>query len=166
MDFSPDGKFLAVTTDFFDDELPSFSHLQVWDTKTGKLRFFFRGVGRGFSPEGDLLAYRSQHFNHDHDGRTVLLDIDTFLPAAVLTDRFADARFSPVGRSMAVISHNRRQVEIWAIALENERPTGISKRTRVLKHAASVTSFAFAPDGHSLVTGDAEGTIRLWNLGK
>jgi WD40 repeat protein len=159
MDFSPDGTFLAVTTEFFDDELPSFRHVQVWDVKTGKLRFFFHGASCAFSPAGDLLAYRSEMY--DGDGRIVLLDIDTFLPAAVLTGQFQDARFAPDGCSMAAMS--RQQVEIWSIPCRDEQSRK-TDRTMILRHTTNVTCLAFAPDGHSLVTGDAEGTLRLWNL--
>ena len=161
MDFSPDGNLIAVTTDFFDDELPSFQNVQVWDTKTGKLRFFFRGVSCEFSPSGGLLAYQSQIY--DGDGRIVLLDIDTFLPAAVLTGQFQDAGFAPDSHSMAAISH--QQLEIWTVPSRDDR-TRKCDRKIVLQHATNVTSFAFAPDGRSLVTGDAKGTIRLWSLAK
>jgi roadblock/LC7 domain-containing protein len=91
MDFSPDGNLLAVTTDFFDDELPSFRNVQVWDVKTGKLRFFFRGVSCGFSPAGDILAYRSEM--SEADGRIVALDIDKFLPVGVLTSNYQEGIF-------------------------------------------------------------------------
>jgi WD40 repeat protein len=34
----------------------------------------------------------------------------------------------------------------------------------VLRHAASISAAAFAPDSRLLVTGDSEGTARLWML--
>lgn len=159
--FSPDGDLLAVTTVFTDDELPAFQNIQVWDTKTGKLRFFFRGVSCGFSPCGELLAYRSQM--SEADDRIVLLDINTFLPAGVLTGQYQAARFTPTGHFIAAIS--RRNVELWAIPSRKNRMQEC-KRSTVLQHPNKVTSLAFAPDGRSLVTGDDVGVIRLWNLAR
>ncbi|MFO1041604.1 MAG: hypothetical protein U0941_07455 [Planctomycetaceae bacterium] len=161
MDFSRDGSRLAVTTDFFDDELPRFQNVQVWDMQTRKLRFFLRGTSCGFSPTGDLLAYREE--TYDRDGRVVLLDIETFLTAGVLTGRFQDARFAPDNRTMAATS--RQHVELWTIPTQDAR-TRRCERNVVLQHPTDVTSLAFAPDGRSLVTGDEDGTIRLWILAK
>ncbi len=159
MDFSPDGKLLAVTTDFWDDELVSFENVQVWNVMTGKLRCSFRGQCCGFSPAGDLLAYQS--YTYDGDGGIVLLDIDTDQPVGGLTGEYRDARFAPDGRSIAAIGN--QQVELWTIAPRDDQPREYT-RVRVLKHATRVTCVAFAPDGLSLVTGDSNGAIRSWQL--
>ncbi|MEJ7593173.1 MAG: WD40 repeat domain-containing protein [Planctomycetaceae bacterium] len=161
IDFSPDGKLLAVTSYFSDDELPAFSNIQVCDAATGKVRFFLRGGYSEFSPDGKLLAYRS--YAYDGDGRIVLLDLETFLPAGVLTGSFHHGHFSPDGRTMAAIT--KRGLEIWSIdPPQPGRSYYACKRIALLRNDSDFTSFAFFPDGHSIVTGDKQGAVRKWRI--
>lgn len=157
MSFSPDGKLLAVTTDFWDDELPSFENIQVWDVTTGKLRFFLRGGDGQFSPDGHILAYRHFHYG---GARIAFLDLDTFLPAGGPGDgEFDYVHFAPGGHAIAAVSN--RQVDVYSMTrTPDERYE--CKRMTVLKHDTDLTCFAFSPDGRSIVTGDTQGTIRLW----
>jgi len=160
--FSPDGKLLAVTSYFYDDELPAFRDIQVCDAMTGKIKFFLRGRASEFSPDGKLLAYRSGAY-YDGDGRIVLLDLETFLPAGVLTGCFHHGHFSPDGRTMAAIS--KSDLEVWSIAPPQPgRSYYACKRIAILRNDSDFTSFAFFPDGHSIVTGDKQGAVRKWRI--
>lgn len=159
MNFSPDGKLLAVTTDFGDEELPGFENIQVWDVTTGKLRFFLRGGVGEFSPDGHTLAYR--HLNYG-SARIVFLDLDTFLlvrgPGG---GEFSFANFAPDGDTIAAVRN--QQVDVFSITPTPDQPYK-RKRVTVLKHDTELKRFEFSPDGQSIVTGDTQGTIRLWRL--
>lgn len=167
LDFSPDGKRLAVTTGFFDDELPSFENVQVWEVATGKLSFFFRGGHAEFSPDGQYLAYRNVYYegSDNLDGRIVVMDLDTFLPAGAMTGRYERYRFSPrVGELAATTDVG---LELWKFDPTNERSSQPNcKRVAIFKHNQKITCFDFSPDGKSIVTVDQQGEVRRWPISK
>lgn len=158
MNFSPDGKLLAVTTEFWDDELPSFENIQVWDVTTGKLRFFLRGGDGEFSPDGRILSYRHSQYG---SAGIAFLDLDTFLLVGGSGSReFSFAKFAPDGDMIAAV-HNQ-QIDVFSVTQTPEQRKW--KRATVLKHDTELNRFVFSPDGLSIVTGDAHGAIRLWRL--
>jgi len=158
MSFSPDGSLLAVTTDFFDDELPSFENIQLWDVISGKLRFSIRGGACQFSPDSRILAYRSHSYTGD--GRVVLLDLNSYLIVGALTGSYQRLRYAPNGKSIAVTNNN--VVELWTVTPRGSRQT--CKRVLRLAHTKNVTAFAFGPDSKTLITSDESGTIRRWKI--
>jgi len=158
MSFSSDGKLLAAVTDFWDDELPGFVNIQLWDVASGKLRFSLRGGRCQFSPDSGLLAYRS--YAHSGDGRIMLLDLDSYLIVGALTGRYEDLRYGPDGKSIAAVSDD--SVEVWSITPEGKRR--VCKRTLRLDHPQTVSALALTPDGKTLATADESGAIRLWDL--
>ena len=128
---------------------------------TGKLKFFLRGRNAEFSSDGKLLAYGSG--GYEGDGRIVLLDVETFLPACVLTSSFQLGHFSPDGRSMAAIT--KRNLEIWSIdPPQPGRSYYACNRIAILRNDSDLTSFAYSPDGHSIVTGEKQGAVRKWRI--
>jgi WD40 repeat protein len=52
-------------------------------------------------------------------------------------------------------------VRLWDVR-EPEHPDRAGRRLG--GHGGPVTSVAFSPDGHSLVSGSEDGTLVLWNL--
>lgn len=55
--FSPDGKTLAAHIYFYEDELPIFDHMQIWDLELRTLRASFRGTCGLFTPDGESFIY-------------------------------------------------------------------------------------------------------------
>ena len=60
------------------------------------------------------------------------------------------------GKSNWVAEGRDKTVRIWEIATGRE----IAR----MVHDATITTFAFSPDGHFVVTGDERGNIRLWEV--
>ena len=58
-----------------------------------------------------MFAYRGGAY--DGDDRIRLLDLDTSLPARVVTGRFQYGHSSPAGRMMAAIAN--RDLVIWSL---------------------------------------------------
>lgn len=73
-----------------------------------------------------------------------------------LPQAIQDLRFSADGRFLAAASSDRG-VWVWEVAsgrLQN----------RLTGHRQEVTSVEFAPDGRTLISGDASGVVKLWRL--
>ncbi|MCK2244825.1 MULTISPECIES: hypothetical protein [unclassified Crossiella] len=69
-------------------------------------------------------------------------------------------RFSPDGRTLAVLSHGKI-LQLWGVA-DPARPRPISSmRTLGTRHTAAL---AYSPDGRTLITGDTEETGQLWDI--
>ncbi|GAA2805389.1 hypothetical protein GCM10010452_37670 [Crossiella cryophila] len=69
-------------------------------------------------------------------------------------------RFSPDGRTLAVLSH-AKILQLWDLA-DPARPRPISPvLTLGTRHTAAL---AFSPDGRTLATGDSEETAQLWDI--
>jgi dipeptidyl aminopeptidase/acylaminoacyl peptidase len=71
-------------------------------------------------------------------------------------DLIAGARFSPDGRLVATISHDRT-ARLW------DTETGLPV-SEPLPHLVRVESAAFSPDGRWLATGTAGGSVHLWEV--
>src|SRR5262249_49483740 len=55
--FSPDRMTLAADIHFYEDELPIFDHIQIWDLESQTLRTSFNGTGGLFTRDGETLVY-------------------------------------------------------------------------------------------------------------
>ena len=143
--FSPDRQRLALA--------PRHSALEVWDAKKGSRLFSTDAVSSfaAFSPDGRLLA------GGDAANRTVVVwDAATGKRTAELKERPSPAvcaSFSPDNHRLAAV--NSAGVRVWDVETQNE-----------LLSLKGMTSVQFSPDGRFLACGDAEGTIRVWNVGR
>ena len=147
--FSPDGRMLAAHIDFFDDELPRFDHMQIWDVSTQKLVTAFKGASCLFTPDGQTLIYGTQ-------GKIRLWNCKSQEVVATLEDKISisPGALSRDGSTLAAIGHDKT-IQIWNLP---DR-----KRVSVLKgDERAIKAIAISSDGKLLASGSDDGSIRLW----
>jgi WD40 repeat protein len=150
--FAPNGQALATGSGGL---FKGDNTVRVWQSSTGKLLHTLTGhtkqvIGVLFAPDGSSLA-------------------------SWAADEAVGIWELPSGKKLGVLSHEGVLVVLFApqanvIAtagppfLKLWRRTG-KKRARTLHgHTGYISSMAFAPDGHTLVSGDSGGTIRIWQV--
>jgi WD40 repeat protein len=148
--FTPDGKTLASAS--------ANVGIKLWDVQHGRLLRTLWAEGDfcsclAVSPDGRTLA-------SGHEADLVRLwDLATGWQVATLAPHPGTVRcltFSPDGRSL--ITGGRDVVRIWDLATCQEKQD-------LLGHTGNVVSCAVRADGGLLATvGEADGTLRLWQL--
>jgi WD40 repeat protein len=161
---SPDGKTLAVGSAHNRRGSAENRSIRLWDVTTGKRkgtlahnRFGVHALA--FAPGGRVLAAGCQ-------GEVLQLwDVAT---EKVLHDIKAERNctvwavvFSPDGRLLATVEGAERQAPVVL------RETATGGKLAVLDgHRHRIRSIAFTPDGSCLVTGSADATALVWDLGR
>ncbi|MBD3885758.1 hypothetical protein IFO70_29020 [Phormidium tenue FACHB-886] len=117
-----------------------------------------------FSPDQQTLASSS------NDTTVRIWDVSNGNCLRVLqghTSGVMCVRYSPDGQQIASGCRNG-SIRLWSDYLSHDRrskPDSINSSVKVLQgHTDFVWNIAFSPDGHFLVSGSRDGTLRLWNV--
>jgi WD40 repeat protein/DNA-binding SARP family transcriptional activator len=148
--FSPDGRLVAAG-DFSDKP-----RLLVWDAGSGRQTAFESEFAPGeltFSPNSRLLAAAGRE--HGVEVRDVASGRLVGKPPL---DEFArSVAFSPNGRLLFVGLYNGTGT---FFSTEDWKPAGPGIRG----HGQRILTARFTPDGRTLATSSADGTVQLWDV--
>jgi WD40 repeat protein len=148
--FSPDGKFLLTR------DVARVAHLR--EGATCREVRFLGGLGDGpasFSADGRYLAASRR----DHQARVWVVTVWDLSRGQSFASfkqegQVSAVAFSPDAKYLATASHEDRTARVW-------EPGGQREVARVTLNEP-VTAVAFSPDGRHFVTGESNGTARVW----
>ncbi len=152
MIFSPDSKFLAWSSEYWQDtvKLWRIGSAEEWHTLEGH-----RGGVRSmaFSPDSKVLA------SGNIDQTVTLWKVENKEKWHTLlghTDKVNSVKFSPNGKLLASGSRDAT-VKLWNVESAEEVHT-------FERHTYKVNSVDFSPNGEFLVSSSEDHTVRLWSV--
>lgn len=147
--YSPDGKTIAISEG---------ERFGLWNATTGKhLKTFIENTHEvksiAYSPDGKTIATASW------DGTIRWWNVQTGENIKTSTGYIyinvgQTIKYSPNGKTIAIAEG--REISLW------NATTG-KHQTTLEGHESSTIGFTFSPDGHTIATGSADGTARLWD---
>ncbi len=150
--FSPDGKFLAWSSEDWDDTVT------LWKVGSGEKWHTLEGHTGGvrsmtFSPDSKVLASA----NVVHTVKLWRVESgETWYTLQGHTDKVNSVKFSPNGEFLASGSRDET-VKLWRVEGGEEWHT-------FELHTNKVISVDFSPNGEFLASGSDDGTVRLWSV--
>jgi WD40 repeat protein len=157
IEFSPDGKTIAVASNMQERVQVVKGVLQLWDSGTGKKIAEWAGEGSintlGFSPNGKLLASASAA----KDTALRLWDIQTQKELRRMegSEGYGRLAFSPDGKFLAATGA-ANSATVWDVA------TG--KMIHKLEgHKGAIWSLVFSPEGKTIASTGADNMVKLWS---
>jgi WD40 repeat protein len=150
--FSPGGDMLATGAGWDNGEV------KLWDSRTGQERASLKGHTAGvrsvaFFPDGAILVTGSA------DGTVRVWEMPSGTEVVTLEPQVGailQVTVSPNGESVAAASAERRVV-VWST------DEWYQVSTLEEGHRGEVRSLAYAPDGRTLATAGADGSVKLWD---
>ncbi|MDI1448145.1 CHAT domain-containing protein [Polyangium sp. 6x1] len=141
----------------------------LWDARKGTRACLEGHTGpvtsAAFSPDGKAIVTASQ------DGTARIWDVATRKEIAVLRGHMGplnQAVFHPKSGRIVATASDDNTVRIWGEEPAT-RPTDVASYTQLAilnGHEADVTTVAFSPDGHRLLTASWDETARIWELAR
>ncbi|MBC3989924.1 NACHT domain-containing protein [Streptomyces sp. AC563] len=112
--------------------------------------------GRGLLATSNARGVEVWRWNESKLARSTRLPT----PPPADSEESLSLAFNPSGSLLAVYGQGSGDVGLYA----TESGHSVHRRTTFRGHMARVTCLDFSHDGRLLVTGDEEGTIRIWNV--
>ena len=169
--FSPDGRLIASGSED--------ATVKLWAAATGKAFRSLTGhmyevYSVAFSPDGRTIASGSE------DRTIKLWDVETgkelrslIVSSLKENGRVRSVAFSPDGKLLAS-GDGDNAIKVWDVAtgkqLRSLESIGVRASNNIARgrslgpRAVGVNSIAFSPDGKSIVSGNGDNTIVLWNV--
>ncbi|GEM_PF-2138945 len=156
IDISPNGSLLAVGS------VQNGIDLIKWKSRSAFLNIPIKGV------TGVVFISNETFFTGSEDGSIQIWSGDKW--KQILTKKAHSAAinavaYSPVAGLVATASDDKTVI-IWSTITDpvSLEVIGVSELTH-LQHASAVESVAFAPDGQTILSGAADGSVKEWDLG-
>ena len=159
--FSPDGRRIVTGSGPRPGDTNDTPTVRVWDTLTGtealKLGGAPSGYGRSvaFSPDGRRIAASCDDGRNPDLSRVLLWDARTGAQVRTMRGFHSFVAFSPDGARIASLKGH--VIQIWD-AISGEEKLTVSGRG-----SGNLCAAAFSPDGSVIVSGDLDGSLRVWN---
>lgn len=159
LEFSPDGKYLAVGTKIglWWYELTTMKPVALWETERGMVSAL------KFSSDSALLA------TGNSDGGIKIWDVQNHRCLAKMQrmgrfDRVTELVFSPDGQCLASSGGRYDAVYVWNIETGEQIAKFTVDEELQSRHPPPAIPLVFSPDGRLLISGTPENTFSVWDI--